>query len=134
MIKLNFQNAFNAIRRDCILDSVSLHIPEILPYVLASYGAPSKLVFGSYNLSSSEGVQPGDPLGPFLFSLAISEALSHSSCTFTVGYLDDVTLGDTVQSLGCEIFKLRSLTAALGLSLNEAKCEIVGLSDESRQV
>jgi len=60
-----------------------------------AYETPSSLIYGTYTLQSSEGVQQIDPLGPFLFSLAISDALSKISYTFTAGYLDDITLGDT---------------------------------------
>ena len=74
LVKLDFQNAFNAIRRDCLLESVAVYVPQILPYVLASYGSPSTLVHGPFSLSSAEGVQQGDPQGPLLFSLAISDA------------------------------------------------------------
>ena len=60
-------------------------------------------MFGSFTLHSSEGVQQGDPLCSLLFSLAISDILSQSGCTYTAGYLDDVTFGDTVQTLGIKI-------------------------------
>ena len=36
-------------------------------------GGDSQVQFGEYRLSSSRGVQQGDPLGPALFALAIHE-------------------------------------------------------------
>jgi len=55
-------------------------------------------------------------LGPLLFSLALSGALADSKCTFTAGYFDDVTLGDTVQTLVSEIVELKSASAKVGLT------------------
>jgi len=71
-------------------------------------------------------------LGPLLFSLALSGALAGSKCTFIAGYLDDVTLGDTVQTLISDIVEFKSASAKVGLSLNASKCEIVGLTDVAR--
>ena len=44
-------------------------LPKIYNYVFQNYGQKSNLFFGDDILDSSEGVQQGDPLGPFLFSL-----------------------------------------------------------------
>jgi len=56
LVKLDFSNAFNTVRRDCIFESVATHLPSILPYVISSYESPSSLLHGSYTLQSSEGV------------------------------------------------------------------------------
>ena len=39
-IKLDFSNAFNSVRRDCILEAVSERAPELLGYVCSAYGGP----------------------------------------------------------------------------------------------
>ena len=62
LIKIDFSNAFNSVRRDVILEAVQQHIPELLPYATSSYAAPSSLEFGEHNLSSESGAQQGDPL------------------------------------------------------------------------
>ena len=64
MLKVDFKNAFNTIRRDKMLHSVLEFVPEIYPLVHSVYCSPTHLFFGDHIVSSTEGVQPGDPLGP----------------------------------------------------------------------
>jgi len=88
LVKLDFSNTFNTVRRDCIFDSVATHLPSL--YFIFSYEMPLSLLHGNKddgNLHSAEVVQQGDPLGLLLLCLCISEALTQSKCTFTAGYL-----------------------------------------------
>ena len=39
LIKLDFANAFNCIRRDAVLEAVALHIPEVLAFANSAYGS-----------------------------------------------------------------------------------------------
>ena len=57
------------------------------------------------HISSAEGVQQGDPLGPLLFCLALDGPLKEVQSEFISGYLDDVGLGDTVSSLKSSILR-----------------------------
>jgi len=57
LVKLDFSNAFNTVRRDCIFESVATHLPSLLSYVISSNESPSYLLHGSYTLHSAEGVQ-----------------------------------------------------------------------------
>jgi len=74
-------------------------------------------------VSSQEGVQQKEPLGPLLFSLTMTQVLDSSSCEFTAGYLDDVTLGDAVEILIEEVKALKNRASAVGIKLNHAKCK-----------
>ena len=93
IIKLDFGNAFNNIRRDKMLHSVLSKAPELLPLAHCSYQYPSFLFFGEFSFSSAEGVQQGVPLGPLLFCLAIHDTIVSLKSEFNVLYLEDGTLG-----------------------------------------
>ena len=69
LLKIDFKDAFNSIRRDKVLETVEVHIPELLPFVHSVYSAPSTLMWEGDQTLSSEGVQQGDPLGTMLFVL-----------------------------------------------------------------
>ena len=73
--KLDFTNAFNSIRRDSLHEAVTLHVPEILQFCHSSYARPTNLLYNQHSISSEEGVQPGDRLGPILFCLTVQPTL-----------------------------------------------------------
>jgi len=108
-------------------EAVALACLALLPFVLAAYGAPSRLWLGDKTLWSGEGVQQGDPLGPLLFCLTIHPLLSEGGCDIVTGYLDDIGLGDQVPRLVERIQALEVQASAMGLSLNHDKCEVIGL-------
>ena len=64
ILKLDFKNAFNTIRRDKMLKAVRSLAPDLAPFVYSAYSEPSILFWGEQTLLSREGVQQGDPLGP----------------------------------------------------------------------
>jgi len=94
LVKLDFRNAFNTCRRDVFLERLAMHVPELLPYATLCYGTSSTLTFGEGTISSAEGIQQGDPMGPMLFCLSIHTLLLSLSSEVTIAYLDDVTLGE----------------------------------------
>ena len=126
-VKLDFSNAFNSVRRDCLLEAVALSLPDRLPFVQMAHGSPSHFWLGDEIPSSEEEVQQGDPLGSLLFSLTVQHLLVNSQCELTTGYLDDFGLGDQLPHLGRRIQVLESEALKLGLAVNHTKCEIFGL-------
>ena len=100
-LKIDFANAFNCIDRGRALEAVRARFPELARWTQWCYGQPSHLTFGTHTLSSSSGVQQGDPLGPLVFATA-AQPLVERLGSLTVGdralevntfYLDDGGLG-----------------------------------------
>ena len=67
VLKLDFRNAFNTLRRDKMLQAVQSFAPDLLPFVHSSYSSSASLFWNDRIIQSAEGVQQGDPLGPLLF-------------------------------------------------------------------
>jgi hypothetical protein len=135
LVKLDFSNAFNSLHRDAMLSSVRQYIPEIYDFCFLSYGSPSSLKFGPHSISSQEGAQQGDPLGPLLFCLTIHPMLSSLSSPLVIGYLDDITLGGSETDVAEDVGQIQVQGEALGLKLNVSKCEFVnsiGTPSEAR--
>lgn len=125
LVKLDFANAFNTLRRDVMLEAVHDSIPELYPFVHQAYSAPSVLKFGHLLLSSQMGPQQGDPLGPLLFSLPLQPVLHSLESDLRVGFLDDLTLGGEVGAVARDVHVMSELGSTLGLCLNPSKCEIL---------
>ena len=63
LVQLDFANAFNSVQRDAVLQQVVDHFPALSRWATWCYRQPTRLQFGDRVLSSSSGVQQGDPLG-----------------------------------------------------------------------
>lgn len=125
LIKLDFKNAFNTLKREAILDAVHRQAPDIYNLCRLAYGQSSSLNFKGTIILSEQGCQQGDPLGPLLFSLTINSMLQDLKSELVLGYLDDITIGGQLSVVTDDFFNLQSRAADLGLQLNEQKCEVM---------
>ena len=125
LLKLDFSNAFNSIRRDVMFTSVLREMPELYPFVHLCYNNASLLSFGEFMLQSDEGAQQGNPLGPLLFCVSIMDLASTMTSELNIWYLDDGTIGGQLNDLLHDLDTVRRVGPTLGLQLNEDKWEIV---------
>ncbi|GKE97918.1 putative reverse transcriptase domain-containing protein, partial [Tanacetum coccineum] len=101
MLLVDFKNAFNLIDREVMSREVCLRCPAISRWVEFCYSNPARLYYEEHTLWSWQGVQQGDPLGPFLFSLVLHPLICKIRDSFILSlhawYLDDGTIvGNTI--------------------------------------
>ena len=125
LLKLDFRNTFNSMRRDKMLLAVRETARELFDFVNAAYEHPSFLFCGDHTLESAEGVQQGDPLGPLLFCLTIQPLLLKLQSTFSVFYLDDGTIGGSAEDIIRDLRIVEYEAGLAGLELNHAKTKLV---------
>nr|XP_053643562.1 uncharacterized protein LOC128696353 [Cherax quadricarinatus] len=126
VVKLDFRNAFNIVKRDAVLPAVRDWFPSLFPFISAGYSKPSVLLFGEHENLSSEG----DPLAPLLLGLSVRELTSCLRSKLNIWYLDDGTLAGTEESLVGDLQLVKTQGEDLGLILNPSKCEIVTANQE----
>lgn len=136
MLLIDFTNAFNLVDRTTLIREVRNRCPSISKWVEFCYAKPARLYYCDAILSSSQGVQQGDPLGPLLFALTLHPLVKKiaSQCTLYLHawYLDDGTIvGDTL-----EVSKALKIIQAdgpvRGLHLNISKTELFWPSPDPR--
>lgn len=102
--------------------------PSIAKWVEFCYTHPARLYYGESTLSSAQGVQQGDPLGPLLFALTLHPLVSKiaTQCTLDLHawYLDDGTIiGDTLE-VSKALNIIQNEGGSRGLFLNINKTEV----------
>ena len=127
-------NAFNCLWRDKMIKDVGKLLPELLPLVLSAYGSPSSLFYGENIILSSEGVQQGDPLEPLLFCLATHNIVQQFCSELNVFFLDDGTLGGTLDDVLQDLSTVQRAARELGLQLNCTKSERICEDTTTRKV
>jgi hypothetical protein len=125
IVKLDFTNAFNTVRRDLILDTVAEKIPQLYRFVHATYSCEAKLAYGSHTILSREGTQQGDPIAALEFCEAIQKLLLQLQANTRFGYMDDLTLSGEMQTVAADVDQIVAAAVSTGLRLNETKCEII---------
>ena len=94
-------------------------------FIYIYYSSETNLTFGEEIVLSREGVQQGDPLGPFLFALGIADLTRKCISEFNCWYLDDGTIGGTVTQVLADYNKILAAGNSLGLAVNPSKTELL---------
>ena len=129
VFQVDFRNAFNVVSRELISNQVLAHFPKLHRYFLLRYGSSTSLVVPSSHrhITSSTGVQQGDPLGPLFFSLALQAILDRAitpNGTLRLAIADDVTLCGPPQDVASAVASIRNAAndLASGLAFATHKC------------
>ncbi len=134
IVALDATNAFNAVSRKHITEEVSKHFPEISTLLNVFYKDPSRLVYGVgkefYTLASCEGMQQGDPLGPFAFSMAVHPLYQSAKDILNGngilrGYLDDCNLCADVNYLPQAVQHIVQEGNKIGYRINPIKSRVL---------
>ena len=131
ILKTDARNAFNSISRSSFLKEVAESFPSLYKFVARCYFLLPALCFQQkMNIKcilSEEGVQQGDPLGPFLFALALQPCLRAAAeeCSkgFVVSYLDDAVIVGPKADVLSAYEVLQDKMASIGLEIRPDKCE-----------
>ena len=115
-----------------MLECVQDLAPDLFAHVHSVYSAPSSLFWGDKILHSAEGVQQGDPLGPLLFCFSIHHLCTQLKSELCIFYLDDGTLGGSMETVLQDLALVEQLGSKLGLKLNCQKSELFCSNDDAR--
>ena len=125
VIQIDMSNAFNCIHRSAVLRASDA--TPLAHYARWAYAEPSRLIIGSETILSSSGVQQGDPAGPALFAMALSETMALEREMFPpnlldLWYADDGCLVGALQAVIDGYNQLFEPLATIGLKINSKKC------------
>ena len=127
IVKLDMMNAFNSVRRDHVLQTCLDSTPEIAKLSFLAYSKPSSVIASGHSITSSTGVQQGDPIGPHLFALAVDQIASGVESELNVWYLDDATIGSSPESVLSDVLRCINGQMRVGLIVNRKKTEIINV-------
>ena len=126
ILKTDFSNAYNCLRRDTMLERVQKHASTLYCMAWQAYSSPSNLIFGDEGtILSQSGIQQGDPMGSFLFALTTRDLMLSCKSPLNAWYLDDVVLGGQLQSVKEDLNRIVDAKKSLGLTVNFSKCELM---------
>ena len=91
LVKLDFLNAYNSVRRDTVRESVADKMAELYRFTHASLACSPNLIYNTYTIESAEKSQQGDQLSGLEFFEAVHPTLSEGSARTKLGYVDDLT-------------------------------------------
>ena len=129
ILQVDVKNAFNSIDRQAVLDAVHDRIPKLTAWTIFCYSTHSQLFLGTgHPLTSEQGVQQGDPLGPLLYSLAWQAVVEKlpPQLLLNLWYLDDGHLIGDISTLEAALCSMADEGAKIGIVLNPDKCVIWG--------
>ena len=127
ILKIDFENAFDSINRQFMLQKASEIHPEVYKYSQSAYSQPSFLFYGDSVIKSCEGTQQGDPESPALFSDSIQDLIDSLESKTNLWYPDDGNLSDDYRTVLKDLKKIVEAERTLGLKIKPTKCQVFSL-------
>ena len=131
IVKLDFINAFNSVRRDVVLDAAAQNTPELYRFVHAACSCEHILAFGEHQILSTDDFQQGDRLSALEFCEAVQPLLSRCESEVEIGFMDDFTLSGQLDTVASDVEMIAKSAKDIGLVFNPTKCEIICFDDKS---
>ncbi len=116
LLKIDFRNAFNEIKRSHFVKAVDEMFPAMSNWTQWCYGDATMLLYDhEFIIESCAGVQQGDPLGPLYFCCGINALVNEIAAlnpVYNKWYMDDGGIIGDVELLKkvWEILKVRGPT------------------------
>ena len=133
VVKLDMMNAFNSVRRDHVLQTCLDRTPEIAKLSFLAYSKPSSVIASGHSITSSTGIQQGDPIGPLMFALAVDQIASGVESELIVWYLYDATIGGSPESVLSDVQRCITGHKRIGLIASPKKTEIINVGLAARK-
>ena len=127
IVKLNMMNAFYSVRRNNVLQTCLDRTPEIAKLSFLAYSKPLSVIASGHSITSSTGVQQGDPTGHLLFALAVDQIDSGVESELNVWYIDDATIGGSHESVLSDVQRCIIGLKRIGLIVHLKKTEIISV-------
>ena len=102
----------------------SLHVQKSAVSCTA-YSTPSALLIGVEIISSSSGVQHGEPHGPLLFALTVNDIAHSVGTPHSIWYRNDATMGGPSESVIEPYPKIVADHSSIGLDVNTSMTEVI---------
>ena len=127
LLKIDFSNAFNQVSRSAFIQATCHEFPRLANWTNWCYGEETMLLYNHQDvITSSAGVQQGDPLSPLYFCFALNalvKEIAGLGPVYQKWYMDDGGIVASVPVLLKVWSLLKEKGPQLGLHLNPAKCE-----------
>ena len=134
VLQIDFQNAFNSVKRSHLLKATYEFIPGIAAFTNFCYCQHTPLFHNNAIIQSESSIQQGDPLGPLLFSLTlwliiqkiktlVPDLVQHT------WYLDDGFIAGSVDQIKQTLEVLANEGPERSLILRKDKCELWSIKD-----
>ena len=127
ILKIDFENAFNSINRQFMLEKTFETHPEVYKYSHSAYSQPSYLFYSDSVIKFREGTQQENTESPTLFSDSIEYLIDSLESKINLWYLDDGNISDDYRTVSKELKKLVEAEKTLGLKTKHTKCEMFSL-------